>query len=320
MRALVVGTRGSALALWQTDHAVAILRERAGRTHSTVDITVRTITTRGDTDQSPVLAGKLGKGFFTQELEAALRSGAIDFAVHSLKDLPTESPPDLAIAAILPRASKHDLLLARTDAVRETSPGQLPLAAASTIGSSSLRRSALIRRYAQGAQSTPLRGNVPTRLKKLAQGQHQAIVLAAAGVERLALDLAPFAVFDLNPRIWVPAPGQGAVAIQCRASDGAVRTLLAGVAHAETAADTTLERLYLQDLEGGCTTPFGCVVDGTDLCVGLDVHGSWRGAIVARAGADRVRLLAALEAADFREATGAEWLYRKHRPVGVQVA
>ena len=320
MRALVVGTRGSALAIWQTDHAVSILREHARRTHSKVEISVRTITTRGDTDQSPVLAGKLGKGFFTLELEAALRAGEIDFAVHSLKDLPTESPADLALAAILPRASKHDLLLARMDSVQENSPHQLPLIAAATVGSSSLRRSALIRRYASGAQSTPLRGNVPTRLRKLAQGEYHAIVLAAAGVERLALDLAPFAVFDLNPRVWVPAPGQGAVAIQCRASDADVRALLGAVSHTTTADDTAHERLYLQGLEGGCTTPFGCVVDGTDLCIGLDVNGRWRGAVVARAGADRAKLLAALEAAEFRETTGTEWLYRKHRPAGVQVA
>lgn len=320
MRALVVGTRGSALALWQTDHAVSVLRGEAERTRSKIEISVRTITTRGDTDQSPVLAGKLGKGFFTQELEAALRAGEIDFAVHSLKDLPTQSPADLAIAAILPRASKHDLLLARVDSVQESAPGQLPLVSAATVGSSSLRRSALIRRYAPGAQSTPLRGNVPTRLRKLAQGDHNAIVLAAAGVERLALDLAPFAVFDLNPRIWVPAPGQGAVAIQCRANDSDVRALLGAVSHAATADDTALERLYLQGLEGGCTTPFGCVVDGKDLCLGLDVNGRWRGAIVARAGADRATMLAALKAAEFRETTGAEWLYRKHRPAGVQVA
>jgi hydroxymethylbilane synthase len=320
MKALVVGTRGSALAIWQTEHAVSILREHARRTHATVDISVRTITTRGDTDQSPVLAGKLGKGFFTQELEAALRAGDVDFAVHSLKDLPTESPADLAIAAILPRASKHDLLLVRMDSVQESSPQQLPLAPGATVGSSSLRRSALIRRYAPSAQSTPLRGNVPTRLRKLAQGEYQAIVLAAAGVERLALDLAAFTAFDLNPRIWVPAPGQGAVAIQCRAQDADVRAFLGAVSHAATADDTAHERLYLQGLEGGCTTPFGCVVDGQDLCVGLDVNGHWRGAIVTRAGADRARLLAALEAAEFRETTDAEWLYRKHRPAGVQVA
>jgi hydroxymethylbilane synthase len=320
MKALVVGTRGSALAIWQTEHAVSILREHARHAHSTVDISVRTITTRGDTDPSPVLAGKLGKGFFTQELEAALRAGEIDFAVHSLKDLPTESPADLAIAAILPRASKHDLLLVRMDSVQENSPQQLPLAQGATVGSSSLRRSALIRRYAPGALSTPLRGNVPTRLRKLAQGEYHAIVLAAAGVERLALDLASFTAFDLNPRIWVPAPGQGAVAIQCRAHDADVRAFLGAVSHAATADDTAHERLYLQGLEGGCTTPFGCVVDGQDLCVGLDVNGRWRGAIVTRAGADQARLLAALEAAEFRETTGAEWLYRKHRPAGVQVA
>lgn len=314
MRPLVAGTRGSALALWQTQHAVATLRNQAARTASTIELSVRTITTRGDTDQSPVLAGKLGKGFFTLELENALRAGEIDFAVHSLKDLPTQSADDLAIGAILPRGPKHDLLIARPDAILETRSQGLPLIDGARVGSSSLRRGALLARHSPKVRGEPLRGNVPTRLNKLAQGQYHAIVLAAAGVERLALDLSPFVVFDLNPRVWVPAPGQGAVAIQCRANDGDTRRVLGEVSHEPTADDTGLERLYLRALDGGCTTPFGCVVDGADLCLGLDVHGGWRHTIARREGADRARLLAAMQAAQFREAASSEWLYREHRP------
>jgi hydroxymethylbilane synthase len=324
MRKLTAGTRGSALALWQTEHAVATLRAAAERRGTRVELATKTITTRGDTDQSPVLAGKLGKGFFTLELEAALRAREIDFAVHSLKDLPTESAADLAIGAVLPRGPRHDLLIARPEAVAKVSADRLPLASGAKVGSSSLRRTALLARYSGNSTAAPLRGNVPTRLGKLAQGPYQAIVLAAAGVERLGLDLSGFAVFDLNPRVWIPAPGQGAVAIQCRAGDAEVENILGSVAHRPTADDTALERLYLHALEGGCTTPFGCVVDGPDLCVGLDIHGGWRRAVAARAGADRMRLLDALRDANYREAAGEtageDWLYRKHRPSGVQVA
>lgn len=320
MRTLIVGTRGSALALWQTEHAVATLREHARARGAAIDIRIQTITTRGDTDPSPVLAGKIGKGFFTLELETALRSSDIDFAVHSLKDLPTESPDDLWNGAILPRASKHDVLLVRRKAFADNGPQRLPLEAESKVGSSSLRRGALVRRYAPDSLSKPLRGNVPTRLRKLAQGEYQAIVLAAAGVERLGLDLSPFEAFDLNPRVWVAAPGQGAVAIQCRSADTEVRELLAAVTHGPTADDTALERLYLHGLEGGCTTPFGCLVDGADLCIGLDIHGGWRRAIVPRAGADRDQVLTALQSRDFHETAAEEWLFRKHRPPEVELA
>ena len=327
MKTLIAGTRGSALALWQTEHTVTTLRDHAARTGRSIDLAVRTITTRGDTDQSPVLAGKLGKGFFTLELEAALRAGEIDFAVHSLKDLPTESPADLAIAAVLPRGPKHDLLLVAPSALVEQSGRELPLATGANVGSSSLRRSALLKRYSPGSVAAPLRGNVPTRLTKLAQGHYQAIVLAAAGVERLGLDLQKLRAFDLNPRVWVPAPGQGAVAVQCRADDQAVLDVFSAVSHSQTADETALERLYLHGLDGGCTTPFGCVVDGSELCLGLDVHGGWRRAIAPLAGADRSRLLARLQAADYRESSGethgeaasGEWLYREHRPSEMSV-
>ncbi|HZF16274.1 MAG TPA: hydroxymethylbilane synthase [Steroidobacteraceae bacterium] len=320
MKTLIGGTRGSALALWQTEHTVATLRAQAARTGTSIDLAVRIITTRGDTDQSPVLAGKLGKGFFTLELEAALRSGEIDFAVHSLKDLPTESPPDLAIAAVLPRGPMHDLLLVAPDAVADGSGRELPLVAGAKVGSSSLRRSALLKRYSPRSVATPLRGNVPTRLTKLAQGHYQAIVLAAAGVERLGLDLEKLRAFDLNPRVWIPAPGQGAVAVQCRAGDAIVRGVFSAVSHAPTADATAIERLYLHGLEGGCTTPFGCAVDGPDLCLGLDVHGGWRRSIAPLAGADRPRLLANLQAPEYREPPGDEWLYREHRSSEMPVA
>jgi hydroxymethylbilane synthase len=326
MRPLVVGTRGSALALWQTEHVAAILRAAAERSEA-LTISVTTITTRGDTDQSPVLAGKLGKGFFTQELEAALRAREIDFAVHSLKDLPTQPAADLTIGAILPRGPSHDLLIVRREAVEQNTTDQLPLLKGAKVGSSSLRRTALLARYAPGAQSAPLRGNVPTRIARLVQGKYDGIVLAAAGVERLALDLSACVVFDLNPRVWVPAPGQGAIAVQCRDghsdADGELETLLGAITHKGTADDTALERLYLQALEGGCTTPFGCVAQGHELCLGLDIHGGWRRAIAPRS-ASITSILQKMQAADYYEipgeTSGKDWLYRGHRPSEVQGA
>jgi hydroxymethylbilane synthase len=330
MRPLVAGTRGSALALWQTEHAASLLRAAAVQSGRPLELKVQIITTRGDTDQSPVLAGKLGKGFFTLELEAALRAGEIDLAVHSLKDLPTEPPPGLVNGAILERGPAHDLLIARAEAIVPAANGQLPLKKGARVGSSSLRRAALLKRYAPHAIAEPLRGNVPTRVSKLVQGKYDAIVLAAAGVTRLALDLSACAAFDLNPRVWVPAPGQGAVAIQCREDDHELRGLLEGLTHRATADATARERLYLQGLEGGCTTPFGCLVHGADVCLGLDIHGGWRRAVLAHASGDAANVaakiaatLTAMQAGAFREVSGGddhEWLCRTHKPSEVQVA
>ena len=320
MRPRIAGTRGSALALWQTENAIAVMQRAARNRGLTLEFRTRNITTRGDADQSPVLAGKLGKGFFTLELEAALRARDIDFAVHSLKDLPTSPAEDLAIGAVLARGPPQDLLLVRPQALAQSGAQLLPLSPGAKVGSSSLRRQALLARYAPQASAEPLRGNVPTRLTKLGQGTYQAIVLAAAGVQRLGLDLSPFAVFELNPRVWIPAPGQGAVAIQCRAGDNELGALLAVVNDQLTADDTSIERLCLQHLEGGCTTPFGCYAEGMDLCLGLDAHGGWRRAIVRRASpADAAGqaaigvLLDTMQAPGFRESVDAEWLYRPQR-------
>lgn len=268
MRRFVVGTRGSALALWQTRHVTGLLAARA------VDVRERVITTKGDTSQAAKLAGPLEKGFFTEELEAALRQREIDWAVHSLKDLPTRPPPGLVLGAVLERAPAGDLLLARPD-VLSSEPGCLPLKAGTTVGSSSLRREAMLRHFAPKCVPAPLRGNVPTRVEKLRRGEYGGILLAEAGVRRLGLDLSGLFVFQLNPARWVCAPGQGAVAVQCREDDAAVRALLGQLAHAPTARATGLERDFLRVLEGGCTTPFGCYVDGDVAHLGLATPRGW---------------------------------------------
>jgi len=285
MKALVAGTRKSDLAMWQTRWAVELLKDAVLRHEGKqVDMALCPIVTRGDRDLSARLVGKLEKGFFTQELEAALRSGEVDFAVHSLKDLPTRSPEDLCIGAVLPRAPVCDWLVALPSAVDTTalsntsSPSQLPLFPQSRVGSSSVRREALLRHFGNGLQTLPLRGNVPTRLEKLLGGNYEAIVVAAAGLVRLKAELAPFVVFELNPRRWVSAPGQGAVAIQCRSADTALRERLKLISDAVTQEAVVLERAYLRELEGGCTTPFGCWYDGQWAYLGLQVGDEWKNA------------------------------------------
>jgi hydroxymethylbilane synthase len=275
MNAFVAGTRGSALALWQTRKVIALLEHR---TKGNPPITERIITTQGDTSLADRLVGQLEKGFFTQELEAALHDRSIQLAVHSLKDLPTRQPPGLCLGAVLERASPFDLLLVRPEAMKFSSASPLPIAAGAKIGSSSLRRAAQLERFAPGTVSAPLRGNVPTRVEKLRSGQYDGILLAAAGVQRLELSMEGLAVFRLDPRLWTPAPGQGAVAVQCREDDADARALLGLIHHAETARAVSIERDLLRVFEGGCSTPFGCYVEGDTVWVGLQAHGRWRAA------------------------------------------
>lgn len=274
MRSFTVGTRGSALALWQTRHVTALLAPQ------TTAITERIITTQGDVNMTERLQGSLEKGFFTQELEAALHAKEIDWAVHSLKDLPTRSPAGLTVGATVKRAPAGDLLILREEAF-DAKAGALPLKRGAKVGSSSLRREALLRHHAPWCLPQPLRGNVPTRVEKLKKGQYDAILLAEAGVSRLGLDLSGLVVLQLNPRRWMCAPGQGAVGVQCREGDAEVLQLLSSLDDAPTRRAVTLERDFLRVLEGGCTTPFGAFVDGDVAWLGLLTDQGWRAARVA---------------------------------------
>src|SRR5688500_1755349 len=191
-----IGSRGSDLALWQSRTVLAALRSAAATPTWRSDITV--IATRGDLDQSPLLVGKMEKGFFTRELEVALLERRIDLVVHSLKDLPTATTAGLTVSTILPRAPAGDWLLIRHEFHEPRTDGLLPLKKGARVGASSLRRGALLGRYAPQASSVPLRGNVPTRLRRLAEGRNvDAIILAAAGLTRLQLDLSPFVRIEL---------------------------------------------------------------------------------------------------------------------------
>jgi hydroxymethylbilane synthase len=269
-----IGSRGSDLALWQSRTVLGALRSAAAAPAWHSEITV--IATRGDLDQSPLLVGKMEKGFFTRELELALLDHRIDLVVHSLKDLPTAEPDGLSNRTILPRATSADWLLVRREFYAPREDGSLPLKAGARVGASSLRRGALLGSFAPQAVSVPLRGNVPTRLRKLAEGETvDAIVLAGAGLSRLKLDLSAFAVIELPPEWWIPAPGQGALAAQCRAGDNEIETQIAMLADAACVEATRWERDFLRVIEGGCSTPFGCHVLGRSAHLGIATEHGW---------------------------------------------
>ena len=304
MRHYTVGSRGSALALWQTRHVSSLLSMKGA------GITERIITTKGDTSQAEKLAGKLEKGFFTEELEAALRAQQIDWAVHSLKDLPTRMPAGLVLGAVLERAAAADVLIARPESVDEK--GLIPLKAASRVGSSSLRREAMLQHFAPQTLSQPLRGNVPTRVGKLRDGLYDAILLAEAGVARLQLPLDGLAVFRLNPLRWQCAPGQGAIAVQCRSDDEEVISLLSALHHPPTANAVNTERDFLRILEGGCTTPFGCYIEGGTASLGLATAAGWKRITVRLCERpDTAWLAARLEELTTSQEQSNDWLARR---------
>lgn len=282
---LVIGTRGSDLALWQARHVQGLL----GGAERGVGLEI--IRTRGDQMLDVPLQNQLDKGFFTKELEVALAGGAIDLAVHSLKDLPTLMPPGLVLGAVPSRADVGDVLFIHP---RAHQPGQrVPLRAGSKVGTASLRRSALLRCFAADVEPAFLRGNVPTRLGKVRSGELDAVVLARAGVSRLGLDLAGLVAYDLVPEAWLPAAAQGALGLQCRAADTALRQRLATIADAPTAIAVGLERQLLQRMEGGCHSPFGALatVEGHEATLRagtVDGAGRWVAVVVQAAIADVV--------------------------------
>ncbi|MBN2431133.1 MAG: hydroxymethylbilane synthase [Acidobacteria bacterium] len=243
---LIIGTRGSALAMWQT---------RAVAAQLTVPAEIQVIETAGDRFLSIALQGQQEKGFFTKEIEDQLLAGAIDLAVHSLKDLPTTLPDGLTVAAYLPRAAVSDLLLVHPD--WHEPANLLPVRDGGRVGATSLRRQALLRLYAPRTEPAFLRGNVPTRVRKCVDGEYGAIILARAGIERLQADLTELLVYELNPQIWLPAPGQGAIAVQARANDHQTLAAVQPLDHETTRKAVSIERHLLARFEGGCHTAFG---------------------------------------------------------------
>jgi len=244
VRTIRIGTRGSRLARWQTDFVADQLRQA----WTGLDTEIEVFTTQGDQMLDTPLPLIGGKGVFTAELEIALRSGTIDFAVHSLKDLPTDNPTGLTIGATTRRAMVQDALVSRAGYTLETLPN------GASIGTSSSRRAAQLLYRRPDLHILDIRGNVDTRIRKALdpKGMYDAIVLASAGLERLGQLGVVTQLLTLDEIL--PAPGQAALAVQCR-DDASSRALLEPLNHAETELAVTAERAFLAGLGGGCALP-----------------------------------------------------------------
>ncbi len=240
-----IGTRGSPLALAQAHEVRDRLVAAHGIDAASVEIVV--ISTAGDRILDRPLSEVGGKGLFTEELEAQLLTGQIDIAVHSSKDMPTRLPDGLAITAFLEREDPRDAFIGKL------APRLADLPAGAIVGTSSLRRQALVRRARPDLEVVGFRGNVQTRLRKLEDGVAHATLLANAGLRRLGLDHVITDLIDMD--VFPPAPGQGAICIEGRLGDARTDALVAPLNHAETAAALTCERAYLAVLDGSCRTP-----------------------------------------------------------------
>ena len=244
-----IGTRGSDLALWQA-HFVRRQLEEIG-----CDVSIQIIVTQGDRIQDLSFDKLEGKGFFTKEIEQALLNEEVDLAVHSHKDLETTQPEGLHIAAVSYREDASELLLMRREAFDTDQDWKLK--ANAVIGTSSARRKAQILAQRPDLEIKELRGNVPTRIDKLRQGQYDAILLARAGVLRLELDLSDLETIVLDPTSFIPAPAQGVLGLQTRVSDTVTTEILQKLHHSDVATRIGLERSVLRQMDGGCQLPLG---------------------------------------------------------------
>jgi hydroxymethylbilane synthase len=238
-----IGSRGSALARWQTDWVLTQLQQR----WPDLKCRVEYFSTAGDRTAARPLPESGEKGAFTDDLAQALQNRKIDFAVHSLKDLPVDETPGLTLAAICERADARDALVAAEPWTLKTLPAR------ARVGTSSLRRSAQLRAVRPDLSVLPIHGNIDTRIRKMLKGEYDAILLAVAGLARLGLGhhIVEMLPFD----VMLPAPGQGALAVQCRADDAALIERLAALDHLPTRKGVSAERAFLKALGGGCLAP-----------------------------------------------------------------
>ena len=242
---IVIGSRGSQLALWQANWVKSELE----RLHDNVDIDIRIIATSGDIIQDVPLAKIGGKGLFVKEIEEALLANEIDLAVHSMKDVPMELPTELGISVITKRENPLDALISKNGAKL----ADLPQGA--TIGTSSLRRSSQLLKYRGDFKIHPLRGNVDTRLRKVEEGKYDAILLASAGLNRLGW--ANRITEEISHDILLPAMGQGALGIETRLDDTKIYDLISTLNHEQTHYAVSAERSLVGRLDGGCQVPIG---------------------------------------------------------------
>ena len=248
---LRIGTRGSPLALVQARTVRARLALALGVNEEAIELKV--IRTSGDIIQDRPLAEVGGKGLFTKEIEEALLDGRIDLAVHSAKDMPTVLPAGLMLAACLEREDPRDVFIS----LKAPSLAELPQGA--TLGTTSPRRQAIAKRMRPDLRVVPMRGNVETRLRKLADGECDATILALAGLKRLGLESHATKIMDVDE--FLPAAGQGAIGIETRENDTRTREILARIDHADTSIALACERAFLAVLDGSCKTPIGGYAD-----------------------------------------------------------
>ena len=262
----MIGTRGSDLALWQANNLKKRLKEEGHLAE------LKIIKTKGDRIQDIGFDKMEGKGFFTKEIEDALLEKKTDIAVHSLKDLSTTQPEGLTICGLSDREDPRDLLIIRKDIYQ---PDQLlGLPESAIVGTSSIRRKVQIKSMLPHVQLKDLRGNVPTRLDKLRGGSHDAIIIASAGVKRLGITLDEFETHPFNPKEFVPAPGQGVVAYQCREEDKELRKIIGKIHAREVNERVRVERGVLRHLGGGCQVPLGVYCE-KDKAGNFHVHAAY---------------------------------------------
>ena len=284
-RRLVIATRESALALWQAEH----VRTRLETLYPSTTIELLALTTQGDRILDRPLAAIGGKGLFVKELEQAMSDLRADLAVHSLKDVPMDLPDGFALAAIVAREDPRDAFVSNRYATLESLPN------GATVGTSSLRREAQIRERYPALTVTSLRGNVNTRLRKLDAGQYDAMILAAAGLKRLGWGDRIRAL--LEPDDSLPAPGQGALAIECLSERDDIVAALAPLSDTGTLLATTAERAFARALSGSCTTPLAAYAQWEEGRLWL------RGFVAHRDGSDALRGEQEAEVSDADEAT-----------------
>ncbi|WP_227766205.1 hydroxymethylbilane synthase [Zhaonella formicivorans] len=265
MREIIIGTRESALALWQTNWVL----ERLNNLNPDCTFRIKKLKTQGDKILDVALAKIGDKGLFTKELEVAMLNGEIDLAVHSMKDLPTQLPAGLMIGAICQRTDPRDVVLSHLGYTLATLPP------GAKVGTSSLRRKSQLLHYRPDLQIVDLRGNLNTRVAKLQQEGFAAIILAAAGVERMGYE--QLVTEYISPDISLPAVGQGSIGIEIRSEDEEILHVVRKIADPESTAAITAERSFLRTLEGGCQIPIGALgkVEGgklhlAGLVAGLD--------------------------------------------------
>lgn len=266
MTRLRLGTRGSNLALIQSQAVAQLLRER----HRSLDVELVEITTAGDRDRATPL--QEGQGWFTTAIQEALQRGEVDLAVHSYKDLPTGRPDGLVIAAVPQRADPRDALVSKDGArLRDLPPG-------ATVGTSSPRREVQLRAMRPDLDVRPIRGNVDTRIAKVRDGEYDATVLALAGLERLGRDADATEVFGIDEML--PAPAQGVLAVECRESDSAAREIIASIDDPSLRALVSAERSFLATLGAGCSFPAAAYAERFGTTIKLHALIAPRGTIV----------------------------------------